>query len=581
MASLVFFSTGADAMRVRILAGTRLEGRADRTSVSARGVVVRGTLRDDVGHPVPDNHVSITFYDEANAKVAAMLPGSPRPCVETTADGHRDPHVAPDEYVVDTDALGSFCLETTLPLERGTMKLSFGGSSLYDATSAEVPFDLTLPSVALAFDPEPSIASLDRPVFSVGLRVTAPHVSKQGWRIVLKDERDRVLGAGKVDPDGLVRIDLPTEALADPGPGRISANLEGSSLLTQTISHAIERHARVDLKLAAPDPHGVPDDGIPVEVVARCARGSIASGSVEATIAGQTVGAASVRSGRAALVATFAGTRERIVPASIRYLSDAPWWEPGAPLSIVIGVEAPSPWRRAPSILLAFAVALWMTRTSWLPRLLRLRSPSRGPVRSRELPSPAVLVQRTLYEGWSGRVVDAHDGSPIVGARVSIVVPTFPGSGDDTSTSSEVVTDATGHFVLSPNSPGGKAILRVSAPWHATLENPLPPPSELSIPLVARRRRLLDRLVAWASREWGPWQGSRDPTPAEVASRARLVADRLGAERSADVQTWARAVEQAAFGEAPVDEHAENSVASLEPTPGRTSLRPPFPSKPR
>src|SRR5207302_143546 len=108
---------------------------------------------DDVGHPIPDNHVSITFYDDATATVAAMLPGSPRPCVETAADGHRQPHVAPDEYVIDTDAIGSFCLETTLPLERGTMKLRFGGSSLYDSTSAEVPFDLTRTSVAIAFDP--------------------------------------------------------------------------------------------------------------------------------------------------------------------------------------------------------------------------------------------------------------------------------------------------------------------------------------------------------------------------------------------------------------------------------------------
>ena len=110
--------------------------------------------------------------------------------------GARDPHVAPDEYVVDTDAVGSFCVQTSLPIERGTLKLRFAGSSLYDATSAEVPFDLTRPSVALVFDPEPSIASLDRPVFSVGLRVTAPGIAKEGWRVVLRDENERVLGNG-------------------------------------------------------------------------------------------------------------------------------------------------------------------------------------------------------------------------------------------------------------------------------------------------------------------------------------------------------------------------------------------------
>ena len=57
------------------------------------------------------------------------------------------------------------------------MKLGFHGSSLYEATSAEIAFDLGRPSATLAFDPEPAIASLDRPFYSVGLRVTAPGIA--------------------------------------------------------------------------------------------------------------------------------------------------------------------------------------------------------------------------------------------------------------------------------------------------------------------------------------------------------------------------------------------------------------------
>jgi hypothetical protein len=112
-------------------------------------------------------------------------------------------------------------------------------------------------------------------------------------------------------------------------------------------------------------------------------------------------------------------------------------------------------------------------------------------------------------------------------------------------------------------------MLRVRAPWHATFEQPMPAPSEVSIPMVARRRRLVDRLVAWASREWGPWHGTREPTPAQVAQRARHARDALGAERAAQVTEWARAVEWTAYGRADVDEHAEHAVTSLEPPRGR------------
>jgi len=84
---------------------------------------------------------------------------------------------------------------------------------------------------------------------------------------------------------------------------------------------------------------------------------------------------------------------------------------------------------------------------------------------------------------------------------------------------------------------------------------------------VARRRKLLDRLVAWATAEWGAWDGFRDPTPEQVAGRAARRAARGSAnpDRAAAVESWARAVESTAFGPAPVDEQAERKVTSLEP----------------
>jgi hypothetical protein len=444
------------------------------------------------------------------------------------------------------------------------MVLRFEGSSLYDKTAAEITFDLAALPIALAFDPEPTIVALDRPVYLVWLRVTSAGLSRDGWRVAVRDENGRVLGTGPVGPDGLVRIDVPTDKLGDPGPGELSATLEGAPLPARPVSHRIERHARAELALVGPEPAGVPEDGIPFEVGVRSSRGPVATGSVEATIGDRTVGAAKIRAGRAALVATFAGTRETSVPVSLHYLSDAPWWEPGQELYVGVSVRARSAWRRAPAVLLALIVGAWMTRRSWLPRLA-------WPAR-REPRAQAEAVQHALQvireaapdQGWSGRVLDAHDGYAIEGAVVSIVVPSFPGSPERPS--AEAVTGRDGSFTLARASIAGKPMLRVRARWHASFEQPLPPPSEVSIPMVARRRRLLDRLVAWASREWGPWPGAREPTPDQVAAHAKRARDRLGPERAAEVAAWARAVEWTAYGRAEVDEHAEHAVSSLEPS---------------
>jgi hypothetical protein len=549
--------------RVRVRAATRLEGRADRNVAGPSGVVIRGTLRDDVGHPVPFSHVSIAFHEGAPSGPAVKLSGSPRDCSRAGSGEAHDPHVAPDEYFVDTDALGSFCILTALPLDRGTLVMRFDGSSLYDKTAAEIPFDLATAPIALAFDPDPSIVPLDRPMYLVWLRVTSPGLSRDGWRVALRDERGQVLGAGPVGPDGLVRIDVPTDKLGDPGPGELSATLEGAPFPARSASHRIERHAKAELAPAGPEPEGVPEDGISFEVSVRSSRGPVGTGSVEAIVGDRTVGAARVRAGRASLVATFASTREATVPVSLRYLSDTPWWEPGQEIYVGVSVRARSAWRRTPPILLALLVAAWMTRRSWLPRLTR---PARREPRAREaIEQHALQVIREAApdQGWSGRVVDAHDTYPIDGAIVSIVVPAFPGSPERPS--AEVVTRADGSFAIARMPVTGKPFLRVRAPRHATFEQPLPPPSLVSIPMVARRRRLLERLVAWAAREWGPWHGAREPTPEQVASHAKRTRDRLGAERAAEVEAWARAVEWTAYGRAEVDERAERSVSSLEP----------------
>jgi len=282
------------------------------------------------------------------------------------------------------------------------------------------------------------------------------------------------------------------------------------------------------------------------------------------------VGAARVQGGKALVLARFGAGRAKMATAQLRYLPDTPWWEPGDPLILNLNIRPPNPWRRAPLFLLALALAAWMARE---PLLARLRMPRRTPKRSRlteDRQEMQVVRPRKESGDWAGHVIDAHEGHPLGQAVVSIVVPTFPGArGEGAGVVVKTVTSESGSFALPATSFRTEARLRVEAPLHATFDQPLPPPAELAIPLISRRRRLLERLVHWSVREWGQG-GLHDPTPAQVVARAAAdvtPGDVNKRERADRVKSWARALERTAFDRAAVDERAEDGVVSREPSP--------------
>lgn len=100
-----------------------------------------------------------------------------------------------------------------------------------------------------------------------------------------------------------------------------------------------------------------------------------------------------------------------------------------------------------------------------------------------------------------------------------------------------------------------------------------PPPGQIAILVVTRRRQLLDVLIAWAKKAGGPLRGPIEPTPAEVVAAANQADERhdlLHGAAPDTVRTWAAAVERAAYGPEFLDEQAEKAVLALEP------LRPPL-----
>jgi hypothetical protein len=164
--------------------------------------------------------------------------------------------------------------------------------------------------------------------------------------------------------------------------------------------------------------------------------------------------------------------------------------------------------------------------------------------------------------GWRGRIVDAHEGTSVRGARVWVERGTFDGR----SVLASVGADAHGVFVL-PHIPAlvGDEQMAVEAPLHARLVQRLPPAGELSIALVLRRRALLARLVSWAQLRGRPFDVKPEPTPGHV---------RRAAAGDFPTARWADAVEKAVFGGGDVDARIEGEIGRMAPGDPKAAEKP-------
>jgi hypothetical protein len=329
----------------------------------------------------------------------------------------------------------------------------------------------------------------------------------------------------------------------------------------------MERHAQVRVETDVPSAEGVPEEGIAIHARARSVRGAVSSGSIEARLGNLSVGAATLQDGEAQVTAIFASARAPTTTVLARYVSAAPWWEPGAPVPVTITIQTGGTWRRVPLLVLGMALVAWVLREAYDWRLPRRRSPTTSPKATAVVASTVQLLRpRPAAEGWAGHLVDAHDGKPLKDATVQVFLPAFPNA---TESGAQILASAgvddAGRFALRGTFPRG-ALLRVEAPHHADVEQPLPAPSELFIAMISRRRHLLGRMVAFAAREWGPSHPTREPTPEQVARQARSTRDPASnAARARQIEVFARATEQVAFGPGNVDRAAEATVIALEP----------------
>jgi hypothetical protein len=273
------------------------------------------------------------------------------------------------------------------------------------------------------------------------------------------------------------------------------------------------------------------------------------------------VGAAPLRAGTARMIATFSRPAPASVPGPgaptlrLRYVPDAPWFVSGPELRVEQPTREPGIWTRLPLLLAAGLMVAWLV----LARIASAGSVSRerqAPRASGRLapavrPHVAVLHPDAARAGWVGRVVDAHDGTLVAGARVSIQRRGF----ERVETIASTVTSETGQFELTGAwLPHDDLVAEGTA--HAELRRRVPPTGELQIALVSRKRALLERLIRWARRRGKPFDAWPEPTPDQV---------RRAAGGEVAVARWADAVEHAAYAGAPIDRDAQAEVEHLAP----------------
>ncbi len=564
----------AQGLRIKVRGAATITARASRDQGE---VVLSGTLTDDAGDALPGQNVTVRVTREADPhdpKVAEGLRAArgcdraadrPRPQMAWSVSV-RGSQEAP-EVALLTDEDGRFCFRARLDPDRFTASLHWRdarGGTLLEPADQELAFDLSRRSLALSFDPRPKIIALDAQ--QLGFEALAivdddamPRVAS-GLSLVLATESGKEIARTTTDASGRARFVLASSSVGPPGPGELRVSFAGDAE-TAKAEHVelVERHVKVSVRVPAADRGElvaqVPEEGIPIQAEVTSIAGPVGEGAIEAHVGDVVVGAAPVERGIARLTLTFAAQGSETLVA-LRYVPSSPWYEPLPEPTVRIPIRGPGILSKAPILLAGLAVLVFFLVGRVSSKSAKATAaPARKADGEARDGKPKLEIVRSAARGergWTGRVIDAHEGDPVTNARVWIE----RGSFDGRTVLASVATDARGKFTIPPLDVVGGEQIAAEAPLHARLVQPLPGSGEIAIALAQRRRALLARLVTWAKHRGAPFDVRPEPTPGHV---------RRAAGDDAETARWADAVEQAVFGGGDVDAAVEREIEQLAP----------------
>lgn len=574
---VAFPASRAEAARVRVRGSAKLTARATHDAGS-RELLLTGQLTDDAGQSLPLETVRVHLAHDTDPADSHGLPAlaHARRCEAATgrpsAGGVQPAGKDTTDVLVAADGEGRYCLRVPLEQDRFRAVVTYAPSTgLVDGVTREIVFDLSKRGVELRFDPAPRVVALDttRLTFEAVavLDADAPasqagsHGVATGLALVLSNEKEE-LARGTTNASGRVRFVVEGQKLGAPGPGELRLSFAGDAETARAAAaEEIERHVKVAVKVPAAErgelSPAIPEDGIPLVAEVTSSAGPVGEGAVEARIGDVVVGAAPVDHGTARLLVTFTGHAGKEAALRMRYVPSAPWFEPLGEPTVRIPIRGPSVFAKAPIVIAGLAVLLVFLfgRVSAQKNKPEPKPAEPKPGDGSEGKPGLELIRPATRgsSGWTGSLVDAHEGQALRGVRVWIERGTFDGR----AVVASVETDAGGRFVLpSIGEAAGDETICAEGRYHARLTKALPPPGEIAIALAQRRRALLATLVSWAKRKGAPFDVRPEPTPGHIKRVASSEQDTL---------KWAEAVERAAFGPGEVDARIEQEIEKLQP----------------
>jgi hypothetical protein len=561
LAFLAPLAAAQNGRRIMLHGAARVELHAGRKSGR---LVVSGRAVDDAGKSLETRVVLTLERDGAKVPLSG---GSAELC---EGFGAARASALVDEtgaILAQTTEDGRFCARLLVPTDRYVVHAQVPASELVDGAEALLAVDSGRTAVALHFDPERPVLWLDgSPVTIDAVAAMDDDDTKTGaggLALELSNETGATFGRATTDDLGHARFVVEGAKLGAPGRGELRLGFAGNAEAGAS-QQALRVERRTHIDLTAPDARrspGSPEDGIElrVQAAARCAKQGCPgspTGTVEARLGeaeGRVVGAASVERGEARVVATFPMPASTSVKLYARYAPDAPWFVPGEELELEQPLQPPTPWKKLPLALAALAL-LALVALARLPARAR-RGVGSGEDDGAHGPGVGIAIVRetTAAEGWSGTIIDAHDGFAVPAARVTIERRGML----SIEAVAQAVSDAHGAFSLGSvvARPGDELV--AEGPLHAPLRRPLPKSGVLKVALLQRKRALLNELVDWVKKRGDPFTFKGEPTPGELSAFAAMFRQ--------DVSEWANAVERAAYGGSPVDAAAHEAVSGLAP----------------
>ncbi|MBX3270927.1 MAG: carboxypeptidase regulatory-like domain-containing protein [Sandaracinaceae bacterium] len=501
---------------VWVRAETRIELRVER----GPRVRVRATLRDDRGSGLASRALELRV-----AEPGGLTRGLTRGATDANGDLAADFDVPPGTY---------------------RFEARYAGDESYAETRVELLLDLERAHVRLVLAPlEGRLDRIDLDVPTHPIRVRAESdAGGAGLLVQLENELDEPLASGTTGADGSLLLTVSSEALGGPAAGRLVVRTTGDAVRAPAQTEVLVVRFR-PTRLTLEAPTATVTAGQPLRV-----RGTL--GTSEGPLARKAVGVFAGERHLETVLTDADGRFESVVvledadgPVALtaRFESDAPWRPAAASDAVEVRVEPRGatslPWLLLPIGVSALAILALFWRGRRVARAVEARVASLAPappgIHLRAPPGAREATRRDL----EGVVLDADDGDPLGGARVTL-------SGG--ARALETQTDSAGAFALA-DVPDGRWTLRIEYAGYEAREATVELPHRGALGAIDVRLRSLRQLalhryaplaeaLAPERRWWAFW------TPRELAGRARA-----GARR--DVEAVTDEVERAVWSSTP------------------------------